>query len=90
MTTPLEKTLKRELRLKGQTYIVTISPEGLKLTLKGRRKGVELAWEALISGDAALAAALNASLGQLQPREEAAGAKAPAQKPRAPRPGPGK
>lgn len=71
MTTPLEKTLKRELHLKGQTYIVTISPEGLKLTLKGRRKGVELPWDALISGDAALAVALNASLGQLQPARAA-------------------
>jgi hypothetical protein len=67
MTTPLEKTLKRELHLKGQAYIVTLSPEGLKLTLKGRRNGVELRWESLVSGDAALAVALNASLGKLQP-----------------------
>lgn len=66
MTTPLEKTLKRELHLKGQVYIVTLSPEVLKLTLKGRRNGVELRWESLVSGEAALAVALNASLGQLQ------------------------
>jgi hypothetical protein len=64
MTTPLEKTLKRELTIKGQTYIVAISPEGLKLTAKGRRKGLELQWESLVSGDAALAVALNASVGQ--------------------------
>ena len=62
MTTRLEKTIKRELTLKGQPYIVAISPEGLKLTLKGRRKGLELTWEALASGDAALAASLNASV----------------------------
>jgi len=65
MTTRLEKTIKRELTLKGQAYIVAISPEGLKLTLKGRRKGLELTWEALASGDAALAAALNASVEQI-------------------------
>lgn len=65
MTTRLEKTIKRELTLKGQAYIVAISPEGLKLTLKGRRKGVELKWEALASGDAALAVALNTSVEQM-------------------------
>jgi len=65
MTTRLEKTIKRELTLKGQPYIVAISPEGLKLTLKGRRKGLELTWEALASGDAALAVALNASVEQM-------------------------
>jgi hypothetical protein len=30
MSTPLEKTLKRELKIKGKTYILAISPEGLK------------------------------------------------------------
>jgi hypothetical protein len=63
MTTRLEKTLKRELTLEGRTFIVAVSPEGLKLTLKGKRKGQELRWGDLVSGDAALAAALNASLG---------------------------
>jgi hypothetical protein len=64
MTTSLDKTLRRQIRLKGQDYIVALSPEGLKLTLKGKRKGLELSWNALISGDAALAVALNASVGQ--------------------------
>ncbi len=64
MTTPLEKTLKRELRIKGRAFILAISPGGLKLTLKGRRKGLELQWDALVSGDAALAVALNASIGE--------------------------
>jgi hypothetical protein len=64
MTTPLEKTLKRELNIDGRQFIVAISPEGLKLTLKGRRKGLELQWDALVSGDAALAVALNASVGE--------------------------
>jgi hypothetical protein len=65
MTTLLDKTLKREVRIKDRAYVVTLSPQTLKLTLKGRRRGPELAWEALVSGGVALATALNASLGQL-------------------------
>lgn len=65
MATALEKTLKRELRLGRDTYIVAISPTTLKITLKGKRNGIELAWEALVNGDAALATALNASVGKL-------------------------
>jgi len=42
--------------------MLTIDPEGLKLVPKGKRKGLELAWKALLSGEAALATALNASL----------------------------
>jgi hypothetical protein len=42
--------------------MLTISPEGLKLVPKGKRNGLELAWQALVSGEAALATALNASL----------------------------
>ena len=64
MTTSLEKTLRRQIQVKGQEYIVALSPEGLKITLKGKRKGIELSWDALVSGDAALAVALNASVGQ--------------------------
>ena len=62
MATRLEKELKREVDVDGEPHILTITPEGLKLTRKGRRKGHELSWKALVSGDAALAAALNASL----------------------------
>lgn len=62
--TKLERTLKRELDIDGETYMLAISPEGLKLTLKGRRKGWALAWQDIVSGEAALAAALNASLKQ--------------------------
>ena len=65
MATLLEKTLKREVRIGDRSYIVAISPLTLKLTLKGKRKGLELNWESLVSGDAALAAALNASVGRL-------------------------
>jgi hypothetical protein len=64
MTTALEKTLKRALAIKGQPYVLAVSPLGLKLTPKGKRNGVELEWESLVSGEAALAVALNASLGR--------------------------
>jgi hypothetical protein len=65
MMTPLEKTLKRALKIKDRAYVLTISPEGLKLTLKGKRNGTELRWADIAGGDAALAVALNASLGAL-------------------------
>lgn len=62
MTTKLAGALKREVVVNGAPYTVTITNDGLKLVPKGRRKGYELAWASLISGEAALAAALNASL----------------------------
>jgi hypothetical protein len=62
--TRLEKQLKRELEIGGKAYVLTIDPDGLKVTLKGKRKGQELLWKDLVSGDAALAVALNASLEQ--------------------------
>jgi hypothetical protein len=62
MATKLEKSLKREIDIAGNAYMLTIDPDGLKLVEKGRRKGLELAWKDLVAGDAALAAALNASV----------------------------
>jgi hypothetical protein len=62
MATKLDKHLKREIDIEGQPFMLTISPEGLKLVPKGKRNGVEIAWKAIVSGDAALASALNASL----------------------------
>ena len=62
MATKLDHPLKRELDIDGATYTLTVSPTGLKLVPKGKRKDHELAWSDLVSGQAALAAALNASL----------------------------
>jgi hypothetical protein len=62
MATKLDKALKRELEIQGRPFTLTLSPEGLKLVEKGKRKGLELSWKDLISGDAALASALQASL----------------------------
>ncbi|MEA9566106.1 MULTISPECIES: hypothetical protein [Xanthomonas] len=61
--TPLDKPLRRELQIGDQAYTLIIDPDGLKLVEKGKRKGVDLRWDALVNGDAALAIALNASLG---------------------------
>ena len=59
--TPLDKPLRRELQVGDTAYTLTIAPEGLKLVEKGHRKGVDLAWSALVNGDAGLAAALQGS-----------------------------
>lgn len=64
MMTPLDKPLRRELDIDGQPYTLIVDPEGLKLVEKGRRKGITLRWQDLVSGDAALATALQASLQQ--------------------------
>jgi len=76
MTTKLDTPLKRELMILGKPYTLVISPNGLALTPKGKRKGYELEWVDLVSGDAALAVALNASLAR-GPKPEPAPAKAP-------------
>lgn len=82
MTTRLDKTLKRELDIEGRTFVLAVSPQGLKLTLKGKRKGQELQWGDLVNGDAALAAALNASVGTFAKSESMpAPASAPAPAP---------
>jgi len=60
--TPLDKQLRRELMIEGKAYTLSLDPAGLKLVEKGRRKGLELKWTDLVSGDAALATALQASL----------------------------
>jgi hypothetical protein len=59
--TRLDRPIRRELDIGEDTYTLTIDPAGLKLTRKGRRKGLELDWQDLVNGDAALAAALQAS-----------------------------
>jgi hypothetical protein len=72
MTTKLTNAFKRELDINGDKYTLTVSPEGFKLVLKGKRKGVELNWNQLVSGEAALATALNASIAS-RPGHEALG-----------------
>lgn len=65
MAVKLEKTIKRELEMDGKSYTVQIAPEGVKVTEKGKRKGREISWRAIISGDAQLAEELKMSLDAL-------------------------
>jgi hypothetical protein len=62
--TKLDKPLRRELTVNDKAYTLTIDPSGLKLVEKGHRKGVELQWKEILSGDAGLASALQASVAQ--------------------------
>jgi hypothetical protein len=89
MTTALDKELKRIITVDGEPYTVAIDPEGLRLTGKGRRKPeVALRWLDLLSGEAALAVALNASLSREAPPARQAPEEQPAD--RAPRKAPRK
>lgn len=62
MTTTLDKPLRREIDVEGQAFTVVLDAQGIKITRKAHRKGIELKWTDLINGDAAVAAALNASV----------------------------
>ena len=63
MTTVLDKALKRQVTVEGVDYTLTVDPDGMRLTGKGKRRPeVDLRWRDLVSGDAAMTAALNASL----------------------------
>lgn len=69
MATKLDKVLKREIELDGQAYIVAISPDGIKVTKKGFRKGNEVSWRSIISGDTQLNEDLKISVDATAPEE---------------------
>jgi len=89
VVTVLDKVLKRQVSVDGVDCIVTLDPEGIRLTRKGKRRPeVELRWRELVSGEAAMAVALNASLAArpaapATPAAAPAAASAPAPKKRA-------
>lgn len=62
MATKLEKALKREVDVNGVAFMVTLSPDGLKIVEKGKRKGSELTWEQLIRGDVTMTQDLKDSI----------------------------
>ncbi len=62
--TRLDRPLKREIDIKGEAFVVNLSPENIKLTRKGHRNGIVLGWNELVSGDAAIATALNAAVAE--------------------------
>jgi hypothetical protein len=71
--TPLDKSLKRGLKVDGRDYVITLTPDALKITRKGHRLGVELKWLNLVSGESALAVALHASIGKFQDEPQSVG-----------------
>ena len=70
MTTRLDKPIKRELEHDGVLYTVTISPEGVRVVEKGKRKGRDVAWATLISGDAELNESLRISVDATRPSDD--------------------
>jgi hypothetical protein len=49
MATKLDKLIRREIEIDGEVYTVAMSPEGVKLTRKGFRKGAEMSWRELLA-----------------------------------------
>lgn len=63
LATVLDKELKRQITVSGVEYTVVLGPEGIRVLGKGKRRPeIELRWSDLLSGEAAMAVALNASL----------------------------
>jgi hypothetical protein len=51
VTTPLTKPIGREFQHDGALYKVMLSPEGIRVTPKGGRRGVTLSWDAILGLD---------------------------------------
>jgi hypothetical protein len=47
MATKLQRTIRREITIDGEAYTVAISPDGLRLTKKRFRSGVEMSWKSV-------------------------------------------
>jgi hypothetical protein len=78
VATVLDKELKRQVTVDGVDYTIAVDPDGIRLTGKGKRRPeVELRWRELLSGEAALAIALNASLSKRQAVSKAETEKSP-------------
>ncbi len=70
MTPKLDHIIKRELQIGGELYTVSMSAEGVKITPKGKRKGHEITWETLLSGDAELTQQLKLSVDAYLPADD--------------------
>lgn len=74
MATKLDKQLKREIDIDGKPYMVTLSPDGVKLTEKGKRKGLGVSWKGLVNGEAASAVSLSSGSADSESDSEGEGA----------------
>jgi len=72
MATKLDKLLKREIDIDGKPYMVTLSPDGVKLTEKGKRKGQGVSWKGLVNGEAATALSLTGGSSESESESESA------------------
>jgi hypothetical protein len=70
MPTKLDKTLKREILVRDQPLVVTLTPDGVTLTEKGHRKGKTFTWYDLWSGGTELSQQLQASINATESRPE--------------------
>ena len=70
MTTKLDKPIKRELEHAGVLYTITIAPGGIRVVEKGKRKGRDVSWSTIISGDAELNEALRISVDATRSTDE--------------------
>ena len=70
MATKLDKLLKREIDIDGKPYMVTLSPDGVKLTEKGKRKGQGVSWKGLVNGEAATALSLTSGSSESESESE--------------------
>jgi hypothetical protein len=50
MTTRLEKPIRREIEIDGESYTVVITPQGVRLTRKRFRSGKVVPWKAILEG----------------------------------------
>lgn len=67
MVTPLERPIRRLIQIDDKAFVVTLTPTGVRLVLKGRRKGVEVTWRQILDGEVELHAQLAESLAQHAP-----------------------
>jgi len=47
MPTKLDKVIRREIEIDGESFTISISPEGFRLTKKRFHSGVALSWKSL-------------------------------------------
>ena len=64
MVTRLHGALRRELDIKGRAYVVTLDNDGIRLTLKGHRKGQELSWNDVLGSGGGSSTAWTPSAGE--------------------------
>jgi hypothetical protein len=62
VTTKLDRPIKREVQVGERLYTVTLDAAGLKVVEKGKRKGHEISWSSIVSGDTELTQDLRISL----------------------------